>query len=45
MGRVMGNFPTQIVATGIQNILSEKEKPVMTDQDIKSIRKLSKEKD
>ena len=40
-----GNFPTHIIATGIQNILAEREKPTMNDQDIKNIKKLAKEKD
>lgn len=33
------------MATGIQNINAEKEKPIMSENDIKNIRKLSKEKD
>jgi DNA replicative helicase MCM subunit Mcm2 (Cdc46/Mcm family) len=34
-----------IVATGIASLNAEKEKPIMSDADIKNIRKISKEKD
>ena len=33
------------MATGVQNILAEREKPSMSEQDIKNIRKLAKDKD
>lgn len=35
---------TCLIATGITNILLEKEKPIMSEIDIKNIKKLSKEK-
>jgi DNA replication licensing factor MCM3 len=38
-------FKTVLVATGIKNILMEREKPIMSESDIKNIKKLSKEKD
>jgi len=40
-----GDFRSVLVATGIQNLLLEKEKPSMSEQDIKNIRKLAKDKD
>ena len=45
MGMTNGVFKTQIVATGVTSLLAEKEKPSMSEQDIKNIRKLAKEKD
>ena len=44
-GSTSGVFRNMIVATGIQNINAEKEKPIMSEGDIKNIRKLAKEKD
>ena len=38
-------FKSELVATGIQSLLLEKEKPSMSEQDIKHIRKLAKDKD
>ncbi len=38
-------FKPVLVATGAKNILHDKEKPIMNEQDIKNIRKISKEKD
>ena len=40
-----GEFKSELVATGIQSLLLEKEKPSMSEQDIKHIRKLAKDKD
>jgi DNA replication licensing factor MCM3 len=40
-----GVFRTFLVATGVQSLNAEKEKPQLTDNDIKNIKKLSKEKD
>ena len=40
-----GVFRKMLVATGIQNLLADKEKPSMSEADIKNIKKLSKEKD
>lgn len=34
-----------LVATGVSDLLAEKQKPTMSEQDIKNIRKLSKDKD
>ena len=34
-----------LVATGIQNLLADKEKPSMSEMDIKNIKRMSKEKD
>lgn len=39
------NFGTVLVATGIQSLLAEKEKPQLNEQDIKNIKKISKEKE
>ena len=44
-GNSIGVFRTILVATGIKNILMEREKPIMSDTDIKNIKKMSKEKD
>lgn len=38
-----GNFRHVIVATGVQNIQADKEKPLMNEQDIRNIKKISKE--
>lgn len=40
-----GDFRSILVATGVQSLLAEKEKPNMSEQDIKNIRKLAKDKD
>lgn len=40
-----GNFKSVLIATGVESLLAEKEKPSMSEQDIKNIRKLAKEKD
>lgn len=40
-----GNFKSVIIATGVESLLAEKEKPFMSEQDIKNIRKMCKEKD
>ena len=45
MGMTRGTFRTQIVATGITSLLAEKQKPSLSEQDIKNIRKLAKEED
>jgi DNA replication licensing factor MCM3 len=45
MGPAAGTFRQVLIATGVQNILAEKEKPSMSEQDIKNIRKLAKDKD
>lgn len=42
---IVGEFKSELVATGIQSLLLEKEKPSMSEQDIKHIRKLAKDKD
>lgn len=34
-----------MVATGVKSILAEKEKPSMSEQDIKNIRKMAKDKE
>jgi DNA replicative helicase MCM subunit Mcm2 (Cdc46/Mcm family) len=41
----VGIFRTVLVATGVKNILMDREKPIMNDNDIKNIKKMSKEKD
>ena len=33
------------MATGLESLIAEKEKPFMSEKDIKEIRKLSKDKD
>ena len=40
-----GTFKSVLVATGVESLLAEKQKPSMSEQDIKSIRKLAKDKD
>ena len=40
-----GDFRSVLVATGVQSLLMEKEKPTMSEQDIKNIKKLAKDKD
>lgn len=45
MGVTNGIFQTHIVATGVKSLLAEKEKPMMSEQDIRNIRKLAKDKD
>jgi len=42
---ISGDFSSVLVATGVQSLLAEKEKPNMSEQDIKNIRKLAKDKD
>ncbi len=39
-----GVFKTMIVATGLSSLNLEKEKPTMSDVDIKNIRNIAKEK-
>ena len=43
--RLGGTFKSVLVATGVESLLAEKQKPSMSEQDIKSIRKLAKDKD
>ena len=45
MGVTRGTFRTQIIASGVISLLAEKQKPSLSEQDIKNIRKLSKEED
>jgi len=45
MGVTRGTFRTQIVASGVVSLLAEKQKPSLSEQDIKNIRKLAKESD
>jgi DNA replication licensing factor MCM3 len=40
-----GHFKNYLVAVGVESLLAEKEKPNMSEQDLKAIRKLSKDKD
>ena len=40
MGVTRGTFRTQIIATGVKSLLAEKEKPDLTDSDVKNIRTL-----
>mmetsp|Transcript_9984 Transcript_9984/g.15095 ORF Transcript_9984/g.15095 Transcript_9984/m.15095 type:complete len:551 (+) Transcript_9984:39-1691(+) len=40
-----GNFKTELVAVGVKSLLAEKEKPIMSEEDLKNIRKLAKNKD
>jgi len=39
------NFKSVLIATGVDSLLAEKTKPHMSEQDIKNIRKLAKNKD
>ena len=43
-GVTNGIFQTQIVATGIRSLLEEKQKPNLSETDIKNIRKMAQEK-
>ena len=40
-----GDFRSVLVATGVQSLLAEKEKPSLSEQDIKHIKKLARDKD
>jgi DNA replication licensing factor MCM3 len=42
LGVTRGTFRTQIIATGCQSLLLEKEKPSLSEKDISNFRKLSK---
>lgn len=42
-GGMSANFGTVLVATGVQSLLLEKERPQLTEGDIRNIRKLAKE--
>jgi DNA replication licensing factor MCM3 len=45
MGLTNGIYKTHIVATGVKSLLADKEKPSMSESDIKNIKALSKDKD
>lgn len=45
MGLTNGIYKTHIVATGVRSLLAEKEKPSMSEQDIKNIKKIAQNKD
>ncbi len=36
-----GVFKTVLIATGVHSLLAEKEKPIMSDMDIKNIKKMA----
>lgn len=40
-----GDYKSVLVATGVKSLLAEKEKPQLSESDLKNIRKLSKDKD
>ena len=40
MGMTRGTFRTQIIATGVKSLVAEKEKPNLSESDIKNIRAL-----
>lgn len=40
-----GTFSPTLIATGIQSLLADKEKPTLSEQDLKNIKKLAKDKD
>ena len=40
---ISGTFKPTLIATGVHNLLAEKEKPNMSEHDIKNIKKLSKD--
>jgi DNA replication licensing factor MCM3 len=40
-----GDFKNVLVATGLSSLNAEKEKPIMSENDIKIIRKIAKDKD
>lgn len=43
-GSTNGVFKTMLVATGIKSLLADKERPRLSEADIKAIRKIAKEK-
>ena len=43
-GSTNGVFKTMLVATGIKSLLADKERPRLSEADIKAIRKIGKEK-
>ena len=43
--KMSGEFRSVIVATGAESLLAEKENPLISAQDMKSIRKLAKNGD
>jgi len=45
MGLTNGIYKTHIVATGVKSLLADKEKPSMSEQDIKNIKKLASNED
>ena len=40
-----GEFRSVLVATGVESLLAEKEKPSLSEQDIKAVKKLARDKD
>jgi DNA replication licensing factor MCM3 len=45
MGGMSANFGTDLLATGLNSLLADKERPQLNENDIKNIRKISKEGD
>ena len=45
MGMTRGTFRTQIIATGVKSLVAEKEKPNLSESDIKNIRALKNDSD
>ena len=44
-GVTNGIFQTHIVATGVHSLLAEKERPNLSESDIKNIKKIGKDKE
>lgn len=40
-----GTVRSNLVATGVKSLIAEKERPIMSEADLKAIRKLAKDKD
>lgn len=40
-----GTFSPTLIATGIQSLLADKEKPTLSEQDLKNIKKMAKDKE
>lgn len=40
-----GDFKSMLIATGVKSLLADKQKPSLSEQDLKNIKKLAKDKD
>ena len=42
---IKGDFKSMLVATGVKSLLADKQKPILSEADLKNIKKLAKDKD